>query len=92
MERERPSSSPSEVFVEVWFDSAVARVGAAVEGLAREGVALSSVLLIVLVAIVDAMIGSWVQMKSIALRAQRYWTLKARRAAISSDSPVYLDT
>ena len=58
MERERPSSSPSEELVEVWFDSAVARVGAAVEGLAREGVALSSVLLIVLVAIVDAMIGS----------------------------------
>ena len=58
LERERPSSSPSEVFVEVAFDSAVARVGAVVKGLAKEGVALSSVLLIVLVAIVDAMIGS----------------------------------
>ena len=58
LERERPSSSPSEVFVEVSFDSAVARVGAVVEGLAREGVALSSVLLIMVVAVVDAMIGS----------------------------------
>ena len=58
LERERPSSSPSEVFVEVSFDSTVARVSAVVEGLAREGVALSSVLLIVLVAVVDATIGS----------------------------------
>lgn len=53
--------------MELWFDSAVARVGAAVEGLAREGVALSSVLLIVLVAIVDAMIGSWIQMRMLLL-------------------------
>ena len=59
LERERPSSSPSEEFREVWFDSAVVMVGAAVEGSAREGVALASVLLMVLVDIVDAIVGSW---------------------------------
>ena len=72
MERERPSSSPSEEFVEVWFDSAVARVSAGVESSAREGVALASALLMVLVAIVDAIVGSWVQMRIIALRGKRY--------------------
>lgn len=72
MERERPSSSPSEEFVEVWLDSAVARVGADGEGSAREGVALASVLLMVLVAIADAILGSWVQMRSVAFRGQRY--------------------
>ena len=92
MERERPSSSPSEEFVEVWFDSVVARVSAAVEGLAREGVALASVLLIVLVVIVDAMIGSWIEMISVALGRKDIRLLKARRAAILSNSLVYVDT
>lgn len=72
MERERPSSSPSEEFVEVWFDSAVARVSAGVDGSAREGVALASALLMVLVAIVDAIVGSWVQMRIIAFRGKIY--------------------
>ena len=92
MERERPSSSPSEEFVEVWFDSAVARVGVAVEGSAREGVALASVLLMVLVAIVDAIVGSWIQMRIVALRGKRYQSLKAKSAAILGNSPLYLDT
>ena len=78
--------------MEVWFDSAVARVGAAVEGLAREGVALASVLLIGLVAIVDAMIRSWIQMKIVAFGRKDIRLLEARRAAISSNSLVYLDT
>ena len=72
MERERPSSSPSEEVVDVWFDSAVARVGAAVEGSAREGVALASVLLMVLVAMEDAIVCSLLWMRSIAFRGQRY--------------------
>lgn len=78
MERERPSSSPSEEFVEVWFDSAVARVGVAVEGSAREGVALVSVLLMVLVAIVDAIVGSWVQMRIVALRGKRCYFVESQ--------------
>ena len=66
LERERRSSSPSEVLVEVRSDSADLRTDAVlVDGSASEGTALAEVAEMEAVASVEAMMGCWVWRDSV---------------------------